>query len=323
MKTWFTTIVAATAALLAPVGAAFAQNYPTRPIRMIVPFPAGGAGDVLARVVGQKMQDNWGQTVIVDNRPGGNTIIASDVVAKAAPDGYTILSCWETVAINVTLYNKLPYDQARDFAPVSLTASLPLLLMANNALPAASVKELVALAKAKPGQINFASFGTGSSSHLAGELFMSMAGIKMVHVPYKGAPPAITDLIGGQVQIFFSGLPPGMPFVKEGKAKGLAVTSAKRTALLPDVPTMQEAGMAGYEAISWSGMMVPAGTPRDVVGKLNGEFTRILSLPDVRERLAGLGFDPLTSTPEQFQTFLRAETAKWAKVVRDSGAKLD
>lgn len=310
-------------ALLCAGAATYAQSYPNKPIRFIVPFPAGGAGDVLARTVAQKMQENWGQTVLVDNRPGGNTIIASDVVAKAPADGYTILSCWETVAINVTLFTKLPYDQLRDFAPVALTASLPLVLMAHNGLAATTVKELVAIAKAKPGQINFASFGIGSSSHLAGELFKSMAGIDIVHVPYKGSPPAIVDLLSGQVQIFFSGLPPGLPFVKEGKAKGLAVTSAKRTPLLPEVPTMQEAGMAGYEAVSWSGMLVPAATPREVIAKLNGEFTRILRLPDVRERLTNLGFDALTSTPEQFDAFLRAEITKWAKVVKESGARVD
>jgi tripartite-type tricarboxylate transporter receptor subunit TctC len=307
---WFTTAVDA-------------QNYPARPIRLIVPFPAGGAGDVLARIIGQKMQENWGQTVLVDNRPGGNTIIASEVVAKASADGYTILSCWETVAINPTLYSKLPYDQQRDFAPVTLTASLPLVLMANNALPAKSVRDLIVLAKAKPNQLNFASFGTGSSSHLAGELFKSMAGVQMVHVPYKGAPPAITDLVAGQVQIFFSGLPPGLPFVKDGKAKGLAVTSSKRAPLLPDVPTMQEAGLAGYEAISWSGMMVPAATPKEIVARLHAEFTRILTLPDVRERLAVLGFDAITSTPEQFAAYLQTESEKWGKVAKESGAKLD
>jgi tripartite-type tricarboxylate transporter receptor subunit TctC len=301
----------------------YAQPYPSKPVRIIVPFPAGGAGDVLARVLAQKMNESWNQPVVVDNRPGAGTIIASEVVAKAAPDGYTILSCWESVAINVTLYSKLPYDQLRDFAPVSLTASLPLLLMANNSVPANSVKELIALAKAKPRQINFASFGTGSSSHLAAELFKTMAGVDMNHVPYKGAPPAITDLVAGQVQIFFSGLPPGLPFVKSGKAKGLAVTSAQRTPLLPDVPTVAESGLTGYEAISWSGVLVPAATPRDVIARLNAELTRILQLPDVKERLANLGFEPLTSTPEQFAAFLRTEISKWGKVVKDSGAHAD
>lgn len=311
------------ALLACSVGVACAQGYPNKPIRMIVPFPAGGAADVLARILGQKMQENWGQPVLVENRPGGNTIISSEAVARAAPDGYTILSCWETVAINVSLMSKLPYDQLRDFAPVSLTASIPLLLLAHNGLPVQSVRELVAFAKTNPGKVNFASFGTGSSSHLAGELFKSTAGVDLVHVPYKGSPPALTDLIGGRVEIFFVGLPPGLPFAKEGKAKALAVTSTKRAPLLPNVPTMEEAGVLPFEAISWSGILAPAGTPKDIVAKLNGEFNRILKLPDVHDRLADLGFNATPSTPEQFDAFLKAEITKWAKVVKESGAKVD
>ena len=311
------------ALLACSVGVACAQAYPNKPIRMIVPFPAGGAADVLARILGQKMQENWSQPVLVENRPGGNTIIASEAVARAAPDGYTLLSCWETVAINVSLMSKLPYDQLRDFAPVSLTASIPLLLLANNGLPVQSVKELVAYAKTNPGKVNFASFGTGSSSHLAGELFKSTAGLDLVHVPYKGSPAALTDLIGGRVEIFFVGFPPGLPFAKEGKAKALAVTSTKRAPLLPNVPTMEEAGVVPFEAISWSGILVPAGTPKDIVAKLNGEFNRILKLPDVRDRLTELGFNATPSTSEEFDAFLKAEITKWAKVVKDSGARVD
>jgi tripartite-type tricarboxylate transporter receptor subunit TctC len=310
-------------ALACSVGIASAQTYPNKPIRLIVPFPAGGAGDVLARILGQKMQESWGQPVLVENRPGGNTIIASEAVARAAPDGHTLLSCWETVAINVSLMSKLPYDQIRDFAPISLTASIPLLLLAHNGMPVQSVKDLVAFARANPGKVNFASFGTGSSSHLAGELFKSTAGIQIVHVPYKGSPPALTDLIGGRVEIFFVGLPPGLPFAKEGKAKALAVTSTKRAPLLPNVPTMEEAGVVPFEATSWSGILAPAGTPKDIVAKLNGEVNRILKLPEVRDRLAELGFSATPSTPEEFDAFLKAEITKWAKVVKESGARVE
>lgn len=307
----------------ATLGAGAQDSYPNRPIRVIVPYPAGGASDVLARLITTRLAEDWKVSVVVDNRPGGNTIIAYEAAAKAAPDGYTILQSSETIGTNVSLYRKLPYDALKDLTPIGRTGSLPLVIVANNALLANSIAALVAMAKERPGQLNYASFGSGSSSHLAGELFKSMAKVSIAHVPYKGAPPALTDLIGGQVQIFFSGLPPALPFVKSGKVKALAVTGLRRSPLLPDVPTLVESGFPGYEALSWSGMLAPAGTPPAIIAKWNAQVTSILKLPEIREKMLSLGFEPQTSTPEEFGAFIRGEMSKWTTIAKEAGIQLD
>jgi tripartite-type tricarboxylate transporter receptor subunit TctC len=317
----------ATGALLATCAfslVAHAQPYPSQPIKMIVPFTAGGTTDILARTIGQKLSESLHQPVIVENRPGAGGNIGADAVAKAKPDGYTILmGTIGTQAINTSLYSKMPYDSARDFAPVTLVAIVPNVLMVHPSVPAKNVKELIALAKAKPGQLNFASSSTGGSPHLSGEMFKQMTGVDIVHVPYKGSAPAITDLLGGQVTLMFDNLPSGLPQVKAGKLRALGVTSARRSPAAPDIPTIAESGVPGYEVDSWFGILAPAGTPAEIVNKLNAEIVRILKLPDVNERLAEQGAQPVGDTPQHFAEHIRKETAKWAKVVKASGAKAD
>ena len=312
-------------ALLALVAtAASAQTYPTKPIRLVVPFPPGGATDILARDVAQKLTEAWGQQVIVDNRPGAGGNIGSELVAKSAPDGYTLeMGTVGTHAINASLYAKMPYDHVKDFVPVILVAGVPNVLVVNPAVPANSVAELIAYAKANPGKLNLASSGNGTSIHLSGELFKFMAGVQMTHVPYKGSAPALQDLIGGQVQLMFDNLPPSLPQIKAGKLRALAVTSLARAPALPDVPTMAEAGLPGYEASSWFGVLAPAGTPPAIVTKLNAEIARWLATPEAKEKLSKQGANAAGGTPEDFAKHIAAETAKWAKVVKDSGAKID
>ena len=303
---------------------ASAQTYPTKPIRLVVPFPPGGATDILARDVAQKLTEAWGQQVIVDNRPGAGGNIGSELVAKSAPDGYTLeMGTVGTHAINASLYAKMPYDHVKDFAPVILVAGVPNVLVVNPAVPANSVAELIAYAKANPGKLNFASSGNGTSIHLSGELFKVMAGVQMTHVPYKGSSPALQDLLGGQVQLMFDNLPPSLPQIKAGKLRALAVTSLARAPALPDVPTMAEAGLPGYEASSWFGVLAPAGTPPAIVAKLNAEIAKWLATPEAKEKLSKQGANAAGGTPEDFAKHIAAETAKWAKVVKDSGAKID
>ena len=300
------------------------QAYPTKPIRMICPFPPGGTTDVVARLVAQKLTEAWGQQVVVDNRPGAGGIIGTEIVAKAAPDGYTVLlGSITTHAVNPALYKKLNFDPVKDFAPVSLVVSSPQLLAVHPSVAAKSVKELIALAKAKPGQLNYASAGTGTSPHLTFELFKSMAGIDVVHVPYKGTGPAITDLIGGQVQMMITGVVALMPHIKSGKLRGLGVTSAKRVAALPDLPTIAESGIPGFDVSSWFGVFLPGGTPKPIVAKMNAEIRKILEVPEVRQRLIGQGADPASNTPEEFAAYVKAEMAKWGKVARDTGTRAD
>jgi len=311
-------------ALLAPHVHAQAPAYPTKPIRIVVPFPPGGATDILARDVAQKLSEAWGQQVIVDNRPGAGGNIGSELVAKAAPDGYTLeMGTVGTHAINASLYAKMPYDHIRDFVPVILVAGVPNVLVVNPSVPVNSVQELIAYAKANPGKLNFASSGSGTSIHLSGELFKVMAGVQMTHVPYKGSAPAVQDLIGGQVQLMFDNLPPSLPQIKAGKLRALAVTSATRAPALPDTPTIAEAGLPGFEASSWFGLLAPAGTPPAIVAKLNAEVAKWLATPEAREKLARQGANAAGGTPEDFAKHIAAETAKWAKVVKDSGAKVD
>ena len=303
---------------------ASAQSYPNRAIRLVVPFPAAGTTDILARAAAQKLTEAFGQSVVVDNRPGAAGNIGSDLVAKSAPDGYTLLmGTVGTHAINPSLYSKMPYDHVKDFVPVVLVAGVPNVLVVNPALPVNSVADLIKLAKDKPGQINFASSGSGTSIHLSGELFKTMAGVDMTHVPYKGSSPALIDLIGGQVQLMFDNLPSALPQIKAGKLRAIAVTSMKRAPVLPDIPTINESGLPGFEASSWFGVLAPAGTPPSIVAKINAEVNKWLQSADAREKLLGQGAEAAGGSPEQFANYIRAESEKWAKVVKASGAKVD
>ena len=301
-----------------------AQGYPTHAIRLIVPFPPGGATDIIARAVAQRWTETLGQSVVVENRPGAGGNIGSDIVAKATPDGYTLLmGTVGTHAINASLYTNMPYDHIKDFAPVILVAGVPNVMEVNPSVPAKTVQEFIAYAKANPGKLNFASSGSGTSIHLSGELFKVMTGVQMTHVPYKGSAPALTDLMGGQVQVMFDNLPPSLPHIKAGKLRPLAVTSATRAPALPDVPTVAESGVPGFEASSWFGVLAPAGTPRPIIDRLNGEVAKWLATPEAKERMLSLGANAIGGSPEDFAAHIRAETAKWAKVVKESGAKAE
>ncbi len=327
MKSWSGITLRLFAALilvLASAGA-FSQAYPAKPIRLVVPYPAGGPLDIMARAIGQKLTEAWKQPVVVDNRAGAGGNIGADFVAKSAPDGYTLLmGAVATHAINPSLYSKIPYDPVRDFAPVALVAQVPNILVLNPAVPAKTVRELIALARSKPGYLNFGSGSTGSTGHLAGELFNTMAGVKMVHIPYKGAAPATADLLGGQVHLMFDNLASALPNVKAGKLRALAVTTLARSEAIPELPTIAESGLPGFDLSTWFGLMVPAGTPPEIVARLNAEIVRALDAKDMRERLEKMGAEPLpNNTPEHFAAFIRAEAAKYAKVVKDSGARVD
>jgi len=315
----------ATGALIAVIAsAAMAQSFPTRPIRVVVPFPAGGTTDVLARAAAQKLSETLGQPTVVDNRPGAGGNIGAELVAKSPPDGYTLLmGTVGTHAINPSLYPRMPYDHVRDFAPVILVAGVPNVLVINPALPVNSVQELIAYAKANPGKLNFASSGNGTSIHLSAELFKTMTGVQITHIPYKGSAPALQELMGGQVQLMFDNLPSSLALIKGGKLKALAVTSKERAAALPDVPTIAESGLPGFEASSWFGLLAPAGTPQPVIAKLNAEIAKWLATPEAKEKLLAQGANAAGGTPEDFARHIAAETAKWQKVVKDSGAKVD
>jgi tripartite-type tricarboxylate transporter receptor subunit TctC len=313
------------ALLLALVCAnASAQGYPNKPIRLVVGFTPGGVSDVLARAMSARLSQNFGQQVVVDNRPGAGTTIASEIIAKAAPDGYTLYFADATThAIHATLYRKLPYDSLKDFTYISLVASTPLLLVVNPALPAHSVAELIALAKSKPGQLNYASSGTGTIVHLAGEMFKTIARVDMVHVPYKGSSPAVTAVMAGDVALLFSSMPAALPFAKSGKLRALAVTTPERVATVQDVPTIAESGFPGFELVLYNGLVGPAGMHKDVVDRVHDELAKVLALPDMKEFFATQGATPITSTSEQFTAHTRTEIAKLGKAVRDSGAQAD
>ena len=311
-------------AALAVTFDALAQAYPAKTVRIVVPFAAGSTTDILGRTVAQKLNERLGQQFIVDNRPGAGGNIGSDVVAKAAPDGYTLLvSAASTLAINASLYSNMPYDTATAFAPLSRIAMVTNVLVVHPSLPAKSVKELIAFAKARPGQLNFASGGSGGTAHLSGELFKTLAGIDMVHVAYKGGSAAMPDVLGGFVPLIFDGLPQSLPYIKAGRLRALGVTTAKRSPALPDVPTIAEAGVPGYEAVAWFGAVAPARTPREIVIKLNTEIVGILNSPDVRERLAAQGAETAPTTPDEFAAFIKEEMVKWAKVIKATGARAD
>jgi tripartite-type tricarboxylate transporter receptor subunit TctC len=322
MKAYPLTAAGLLAALCA--AGAHAQNYPARPVRMIVPFPAGGATDIIGRLVAQKLAEALGQQVIVDNRGGAAGTIGSELAAKAPPDGYTILiGTSSTHAIAQSLYAKLPYDSVKDFTPVIGLATATIVLSTHPSVPAKNVRELIALAKAKPNALSFASSGSGGVSHLVGEMFKAQAGIEMLHVPYKGDAQALTDLVSGQVSLEFGTALSFLPYVQSGKLKALAVTSARRSAVMPEVPTVAESGLKGFEALQWFAVFGPAGLPKDIVARLNGETVKILRNPEMKERLTKLGCDVVASSPEEFAAFQKAEIAKWAKVVKESGARID
>lgn len=308
--------------LAAPVFAQ-AQAYPTKPVKLVVPYPPGGPTDIVARLVAQKLSDAMGQQFIVDNRPGAGGNPGAELVARSPADGYTLVVATTAHAINPSLFKNLGYSLSKDFAPVSQLTSGPLVIVANPQLPAKNVAELIALAKARPGELNFASSGNGQSTHLSAELFAAMAGVKMNHIPYKGSAPALTDTMGGQTQLMFDTMLSAMPHVKAGKLKALAVTSAARSPVAPDVPTVAESGLPGYEAIAWNGLLAPAGTPPEVLARLSAELKKVLAAPDVKERFEAQGFAASWNSPEDFGRFMTAEVDKWAKVVKVSGAKVD
>jgi len=308
-------------ALTLAAGAAAAQTYPTKAVRLVVPFLAGGSTDIVGRTVAQKLSEMWGQQAFVDNRPGGGTTIGTEMVAKAAPDGYTLLVTPAPFTINPSLLAKLPYDALNDFAPITLINTTPLVMVVNPGVPAKNVKELIALAKAKPGKLNFGSSGTGGSNHLAGELFDAMAGVKMVHIPYKGNAGALTDIVGGHLDVVYNGITSAVALIRGDKLRALAVTSLQRSAALPAVPTLDESGLKGFEAVAWNGLTAPAKTPRDVIMKINADVIKIVNSPELKERLKADGSDPVGNSPEQYAAFLRNEIAKWAKVIKFAGVK--
>ena len=311
--------------LIAALPAAAAEDdYPNHPVRIVVPFAPGGSTDVVARILADKLQGELGQAFVVENRPGAGGNIGADVVAKSNPDGYTLLmGTTGVLAINNYLYKDMPFDPQRDFAPVSYTSLITNILVVNANVPAKNVAELVALAKSKPGQLTFASSGAGSSTHLSAELFKSMAGVDIVHVPYKGSSQAITDLMAGHVTMLVDNAPSSLPYVQQGKLRALAVTSLKRMPGLPDVPTLDEAGVKGYESLSWSGIVAPAATPKAVIAKLNAAIERVLAMPDVKKKFADLGVDPVGGPPEAFTRHIRAESEKWGRVVKAANITLN
>jgi tripartite-type tricarboxylate transporter receptor subunit TctC len=322
-------VLAAALALtaLAPLPAQAQQtpgDFPTRPLRIIVPFAPGGATDVLARMIGQKLTDAWGQQVVVENRPGAGGNIGAEAGARAAADGYTLtLAAAGFMAVNPSLYAKLPYDSVKDFAPVSLLVKAPLLLVANSTLPSRNVRELIEFARANPGKLNIGNGGTGTAQHLGGEFFTSAAGISAVHIPYKGSAPATNDLLAGVFHAQFDNMVTLIPHVKSGKLRPLAVSSAKRVAILPDVPTIAESGVPGFETGTWYGVVAPAATPGPIVDKLNREINRILTLPDVAEKLNGMGLQAASMTPSQFGEFIRSEIGAYAKIIKTANIRLD
>ncbi|MEO6749330.1 MAG: tripartite tricarboxylate transporter substrate binding protein [Casimicrobiaceae bacterium] len=310
--------------LALPLSGAFAaEAYPSKPIHLLVPFPPGGATDSIARLVAQKLSDGLGQQVVVENRPGGGTIIATELAAKAPADGYTLLVVTAAFAVNPSLYPHLPYDSNKELAPVTLVSAAPNVLIVNPTVPANTVKELIAYAKAHPHQVNFGSAGNGTSNHLAGEMFSTMAGVDIVHVPYKGDAPSITDLLAGRIQMLFIGYGPVAQYVKTGALRAIAISSAHPSALVPGLPTIAESGVPGFESAVWNGIMVPAQTPPAIVNRLQSEIAKILAQPGTREKIVAMGFDPIGDSPAEFQAYLAAESQRLGKVVKDAGIHVD
>jgi len=312
-------------AALLVCSSAWAQTWPTKgTIKIVIPYPPGGASDVTARVLANKLTESLKQSVVVENKPGANGIVALESVAKSAPDGYTLLMAnLGPNAINPGLYAKLPYDPIKDFTPITLTSVVPLVVLVTNSLPVKTMPELIAYAKANPGKLSYASAGNGAANHLAGEMIKAMAGIQMTHVPYKGDTPGMPDVIAGTVSMMFPTIIAGMPNIRSGSMRPIAVTGLRRSSSLPDLPTVNEAGIPGFDAVSWGGVMGPGGLPADIVQRLNTEIVRILKQPDVAEKLSSLGADIVGSTPEEFDRYLKAEIAKWGKVARDNHIRLD
>jgi tripartite-type tricarboxylate transporter receptor subunit TctC len=322
MLTYRTITVAGLAASMLCMPA-WAQTYPAKPIRVVVPYPPGGSGTIIARILGDRLTQAWGQQVLVDSRPGASGMIGAELVAKSAPDGYTLLAGYTSeVAINVSLFRKMAYHPLKDFAPVALTGVVPMILLVHPSVPAKSVKDLMELARRRPGDMTYASAGAGSPAHLAHELLNRSAKVSMVHVPYKGAAPALVDLLGGHVFVYFSGMPPAMPHVQAGKLRGLAVSTAKRSAAAPDIPAVAET-VSGFDVPTWFSLLAPAGTPRDIVAKLNAETVRSLNDSAVKPKLAALGAETSTMNVEEFTAFLKSEVEKYARIVKESGAKVD
>ena len=315
--------VAIAAATVCGSAHAQATNYPTKPVTIVVPFSPGGATDIMTRLLAERLNKRLGQPVVVENKPGAGTMIASDYVAKAPADGYTLLVAASSLGIAPSLYKKVNYDPIKDFAPVSLVASVVHVLVVHPSIPAKNVGELVTWLKANPTKANYGSVGAGTSTHLESELFNSVAGVKMAHIPYKGSAPALTDLVGGQLQVMFDAYASSGPFIKDGRVRLLAVTTAQRSKSLPDTPTVSESGLPGYEAMPWLGLVAPAGTPAPVVNRLYTELNDILKEPEVQERFRSLGLDIIGSKPEDFSAFLKKDIVKWAQVIKESGAKVD
>jgi tripartite-type tricarboxylate transporter receptor subunit TctC len=302
---------------------AFAQTYPVKPVRMIVPYAAGGGADIVGRLIAQRLGDGWGQTVVIDNRPGASGNIGTEIVARAPADGYTLLLVGPNHTVNSSLYSKIAFDPVKDFAPVSLVTSAPYLLLVNPGIGVTTVKELIALAKSKPGKVLYASAGNGTAGHLGMELIKTMAGIDMVHIPYKGSPPALTDLIAGQVSAAFDNVLSAAPHVKAGRLRAIAVSTRTRSGAVPEVPTVAESGLPGFEVAVWQGILVPAGTPKSIVDALHAAIVAALARPDMKERMAANSAEIIGNTPAEFAAFIKSDLVKWAKVVKDSGARVD
>jgi len=300
-----------------------ASDYPNKSLRMIVPFAPGGSNDIMARLIAQKFNESMGQPVVVDNRGGASGIIGTDLAAKSPPDGYTLLVMSLTFTVNPSLFRKLPYDTLKDLIPVTLIGSAPLMLVVHPSVPAKSLKEFIAHVQANPGKLNFGSGGPGTTPHLAGEMLKTMAKLQMTHVPYKGGGPALADLMGGQIQLMLENIPSTLPFVKAGKLRALALSGLKRSSLVPDLPTLDEAGLKGYEIVGWNGLFVPAGTPGPIITRLHTETQRALAAPDTQKRLAAMGADGVGNSPGEFGAFVKAEVTKWARIVRESGMKVE
>jgi len=312
------------ACLLATAHLALAQDtWPSRPLRLILPFPPGGGTDILGRLIAERLSASLGQPVVVENRGGAGGNVGAEAAAHSAPDGYTIVLVAPSLAISKTLYSKLNYDPVKDFAPISLVATVPNVMITNPAVEAKNLQEFIELARSRPGAMNYGSGGAGTSNHLAGELFNIVTGTKLVHVPYKGVNLAMQGVLAGEIQLVFIGIPAALPHIKAGKLRALALVAPQRSPALPEVPTVAEAGLKDFEVTTWYGILAPAGTPRPIVSRLNAELVKIMHTPDVKERLAGMATDPLTSTPEEFAAYLKQEIAKWGDVVRKSNLKAD